>query len=569
MLYNFSKAECEYIRISAKQKFDKVKSNWIECGRWAAPWRTKWLLGQQEGQRVNQHVVDATHIIALRSYVAGFLEGNTSASRPWYRISHQDKEINRFPENRSWLDRFTDRTLYALASSNFYDAAGLFYYDYGTFNTGAYYIEETKRGLHFHNLTPGSYYALNNSQGVADALVREFTLTVKALVEQYGKKVNGRWDWSNFSDRVRKMYEDSNYGFKIDVVTIVRPNHLFNLEKPISGANRQFVSLTYENFSGDGPAILEAGGFGQNVFTSQKCEIFLNVAYSKRKPFMVGKSQSNDNYEYGEAGPTLDSLGLIKSLNKKAISKDIAMDQMLRPPVQGPANLKKSYIATSPGSYVPLDVQSMAQGGLKQVFQTNPAIATINGDVTDMRDQVDKLYYSDYLLYLTRNPKTRTATETNAVVTEQQLIIGPNLQSLNGTHNNPVIEFVMDYVLDNDEYLEDPPEQLQGQFLKTDVISVFAQAQKAADLPAIDRYVGMIQNVGQLQPKVFDKLNLDRLADLYEDRLFLPEGLNNAQSKVDRLRQQAEAQAQRQQAINETIPNLAGAAKNLGIQQKQ
>ncbi len=183
--------------------------------------------------------------------------------------------------------------------------------------------------------------------------------------------------------------------------------------------------------------------------------------------------------------------------------------------------------------------------------------------MTDLRDQVDKFFYGDYLLYLTRNPKTRTATETNAVVQEQQLIIGPFLQSLNWTYNNPVIDFVAEYVLDEDPYLPAIPEGLQGESLRTEFISVFAQAQNAADLPVVDRFVDMCERVGQLQPQIFDKLNLDKLADIYEDRLYLPVGLNNPQTKVDAMREQKQQQMQRQQAMQEAAPAMAGALKDM------
>lgn len=565
---NYSKGQCEYLRLQAKQKFEKSKSTWIECGRWALPHRTRRLLNQNEGERNNFHIVDPTHILALRSYVAGFLEGNTSASRPWYRIAHADPDVSRFPENREWLDKYTRRTLIALSNSNFYNSAGAFYYDFGVFNTGAHYIDELENGLHFHTLTPGSYYCLNNNLGVADILVREFCLTVKALVDTYGIKKNGNWDWSNFSSTVRKMYEDGNYTQKIDVVHIIKPNLDFDPRQPVALMNKQWLSLTYETGGNYGQYYQDGVGSFNTGPDPRDNEKFLKKTASKRKPFIVGRSESSDNYEYGEKGPTLDSLGLIKSLNKKAIGKDLALDQMLKPAVQGPASLKKSYISTAPNSYVPVDAQSMAQGGLKPIFQVNPAIAALNQDADDLRSQVEKLYYADYLLYLTRNPKTRTATETNAVIQEQQLIIGPNLQSLNWTYNNPLIEFVMDYVLDEDPYLEPPPESLQGEFLRTEFISIFAQAQKAADLPTIDRFVGMISNVGQLRPEIFDKLNTDKLADLYEDRLYLPAGLNNPKSKVEALRQQAQMQAQRQQMLQETIPAIAGAAKDVGLNVK-
>lgn len=240
---------------------------------------------------------------------------------------------------------------------------------------------------------------------------------------------------------------------------------------------------------------------------------------------------------------------------------------MLRPPVQGPANLRKSYITTAANSYVPIDPTSYAQGkgnALRSIFEINPAIPQLVNDVEDLRQQVNKLYYADYLLYLTQNPKTRTAEETRAVVQEQQLVIGPNLQSLNATYNIPIIENVADYVLFDDPYMKQfpMPDALGGQFLRPEFISVFAQAQRAADLPAINQYMEMVERVGQINPAIFDKANLDKLADLYEDRLFLPAGLNRPQDEVDAKREAAQVAQQRQQALTETLPAVAKAMKD-------
>jgi hypothetical protein len=561
-----NRSECEYLRTQAKEKFDLIKPVWADVGSWVLPHRTRYILGQQDGQRVNRHIVDGTHILALRSYVAGFLEGNTSATRPWYRTGHADPDRNMIPENKEWLDKFTRRTLITLTNSNFYHAAGIFYYDYGTFNTSAHYIEETPNGLHFHTLLPGSYYCLNNHFGVADVLIRDFSLTVKALVDEYGVKKNGKYDWSNFSTYIKDCYENGNYTIKVNVIQIIKQNKDFDPSKPTGGKNRQWVLIAYENGVAHNNVTNYNGTY--NYEESSSKDKYLRISYSKRKPFIVGRSDSSDNFEFGEKGPSTDALGIIKSLNKKAIGKDKALEKMLEPTIQGPASLKKSYVTNAPNKFVPLDANQMAQGGLKSIHEVNPAVAALNQDVSDLRQQVDKMYYADFLLFLSMNPKTRTATETNAIINEQQMVIGPNLQSLNQTYNTPVVEFVMDYVLDTDPHLPPPPEDLAGEFLRIDFISVFAQAQKAADLPSIDRYIQMVSNVGQLNPKIWDKVNLDKLADLYEDRLYLPAGLNNPQSKVDAMREQAQAQAQRQQAINEMIPNLAGAAKDLGMQQK-
>jgi hypothetical protein len=562
--------KCEYLRQIAKQRFDRCRSSWIECGRWATPHRIKWMNSQTEGERTNMHIVDGTHLLALRSYVAGFLEGNTSASRPWYRFATADPELNMRANCHEWLDRFTQRTFSILSESNFYNAAGQFYYDFGVFNTGAHYIEEVDRRLYFHTLVPGSYYVLNNGYNEAVTMVREFSMTVKAVVETYGKRTaSGGWDWSNISRQTRKLYEDGIYTMPITVVHVCTENPDFNPSGPQALLNRKWVSITYElgatGSSGTEYAALE---LTEGLDEREKGNKFLNVSASRRKPFIVGKSDSGNNFEYGETGPTLMALGIIKSLNKKAISKDMALEQMLKPPLQGPANLKKSYITTAANSYIPLDPHTISKNGLRPVFEVNPAIAALVQDVTDLRQMVDKLYYADFLLYLSMNPKTRTATETENIVREQQLVIGPMLQSLNWTYNIPVVEFVADYVMFDDPVMENwpMPRELAGQYLRPVFISVFAQAQKAADLPVIDRYMAMVGNVGQINPAVWDKVNLDKLCDLYEDRLFLPAGLNRPQDKVDAIREAQQRQQQQQRMLEETLPAVAGAAKDVGLQ---
>jgi hypothetical protein len=562
-----SKQHCEFLRSQAKQRFDRYRSTWCDLLRWGQPHKADWILSQTPGERRNQHIVDPTHVLALRSCVAGFSEGNTSTTRPWTRIDSKDSDRNDNPENKAWLQHFTKRVLSALSYSNFYHAAGNFYYDYHTVNTGAHYFQEHERGFHVHTLIPGSYYVINNAFGEAVVLVREFCLNVKSVVDQYGvKDQNGKVDWSNISSGVKKMYEDGNYSEQIEIVHIIQENPDYDFKNPDALNNRKWLELTYEIGARD-------AGYGDgNAFellaTDKNKDVFLKRFTTKRKPFVVGKS--TEYSEYGLSGPMVDSLGLVKSLNKKALGKDQALEQMLSPALQGPASLRKSYISHAPNTFVPLDSRSMSnKQKLEPIFQINPAIGTLIQDVSDMRQMVDKIFYADFLMYLSKNPKTRTAAETNAIIEEQQRIVGPSLQSLNSTYNVPVLEWVMDYVLFEDPYLEPAPESLQGQALKPDFISIFAQAQKAADLPAIDRYAAMIANVASFDPKILQKINTDKLADLYEDRLYLPSGLNNPQNKVDAMREQAAMEQQRQQALQETIPAMAGAARDVATAQSQ
>lgn len=559
------KGDLEYLRQQAKQRFDKVRSTWIDIGQWVAPHRVRYMLSQTEGERKNNHIVDTTHLTAHRSFVAGHMEGNTSATRPWFKIGTGDMAVDLDPQNKEWLDLFSRYCLRNFARSNFYLASTVAYGDYGTFNTAGYFIEELQDRLHYHVLTPGAYFVLNNGLGEPVVLIVETILTVKALVEEYARKrEGGGYDWSNISSEVKDMYDKGVYGETVMTIRCIKENDDFDPEQPIGGENRRWVSYTYE-LAGNSNEYLPgtAGSPDNNIGFDNKGK-YLRVSYHNYKPFVIPKTASTMNFEYGEVGPSLSALGCIKSLNKKALSKDQAIEQTLRPTLQGPAGLKKSYITTQSNRFIPLDAMSDRNGGLRSVFQVGPEFGVLVQDVGDLRQQVNELYFADYLLYLSRNPKTRTATEAAAVVQEQQLVIGPNLQFLNYSQNVPLVEHIMEYTLDNEPELPPIPSGLAGRFIKPEFISVFAQAQRAADLPQVERYLAMVQQVGQINPQIFDKVNLDKIADIYEDRLYLPAGVNRPQDMVDAKREQAQAMAQRQQQL-EAMTQMSKAAGNVGM----
>lgn len=564
-----SRSRLEYIRHQANEKFDPIRGTMLLCGRTAAPHRVKWLSGEEDGRRNNSHIVDMTHVLALRSFKSGFLEGNTSATRPWSRAETGDRKLDLIPANHEWLDIFTSRIHLALNRSNFYNEAPIGYADFGVFNTVCYYIRELEGRLHFTVMEPGSYKILNDHLGEANILVLERQMSIKTVVDEYGTTKNGKPDWSNFSPMIKDAYEQSNYNFKVDVVTIVMPNKYFRPHDVIGGANRQWVSYTYEVGTSRGTSYASFKQDAGNFYDIGGPEKFLNIKHSKRKPFFIPRANSGNNYEYGEEGPTLWAIGTVNSLNKKAIGKDQALEQMISPTVQGPASLKKSYRTNAPNRFIPLDQaqQSMTNGGIRRVFEINPAIGALIQDVQDLRQMVDKLYFADFLLYLSQNPKTRTATETNAILSEQQLIIGPTLQSLNYTHNDPLWDFVSSWVFDEDNELPEPPPELEGRFIRPHYTSVFAQAQRAADLPQIERYAASLGQIAQLFPQsqIEMKFNTDKYADILADRLYIPAGLNRDQSEVERDRQQAAMQIQQQQMLQETLPAMAGAAKDVGL----
>jgi hypothetical protein len=555
MIAGYTKADFETLHKDAKQRFEEVKHSWLEKLLWTTPARARHLLGTDRERITGYPIFDGTHLLAQRSFVAGFLEGNTSASRPWLRYVHPDKDRNRYAPNREFLDKVTDRALAHLSGSNFYHEAGQFYYDFGGVDTGAHVIKRRGKSVHFYTLYPGSYFIINNAFGDVEILVREFSLTAKALVNRYGKKKDGMYDWSTFSQKVKELYNRTDTITKIECVEIYLRNKDFNPGVALGGSNRQWTSVVYET------GVYSASGFNNQNYepSDRKDPKYLEISYYRRRPFVIGKAQGE---LYGEKGPTTDSIGLIRSLNKKAVSKDIAIEKMLDPTTQGPASIRKSYLTTQARRHIPLDATAAAQGGMKTVYEIPMGLNALVMDVEDMRRQVEKFYYADFLLFLSNNPKTRTATEAQGVMDEQKSVIGPNLQSLNKTYNTIIAEYMLDFVVENDEYIGEIPEDLQGAWIETEFTSPFAQAQKAFDLPQINQFVAQWSQIAQLIPSAWNNININKLAQIYEDRYQLPAGLNNPATEVEAMMKQAQEQQLRMQQM-EALPKAASAAKSM------
>ncbi len=91
------------------------------------------------------------------------------------------------------------------------------------------------------------------------------------------------------------------------------------------------------------------------------------------------------------------------------------------------------------------------------------------------------------------------------------------------------------------------PEELEGQELEIDFISMLAQAQKAVSTGAIERFAGFVGNWAGLDPTVLDKVDRDEGVDQYAEMLGIPPGMVRGDDEVESIRAQRQQELQRQQ----------------------
>lgn len=570
MQYKVSDLEANVSEL--EKEFEYIKPDWIDLLYWSSPHKVEMLLGgEKTGRRNNNHIVNPHHLLSRRAFISGFMEGNTSSTRQWGLFETGDQDLNKDPEVKEFQQLLTRKVFNNLSSSNIYRHLPVTYEDISTVNTSVLYIDELPEGkLHYTPLDAGTYHLENDWKGDAVVLVRKFKLTVRQLVHTYGKKIDGEWNWEVFSKEVKDWYEKGKYSEKVCVVEWCGKNEFFDADDAPAGSNRPWVCLTYESgYEGSGYKTNDrlVDGSGKTTRKEEDNTRFLRIQNRSARPFVAPKNISSNNFAYGQTGCMLDALGVIKSINKKSIVRDTNLDFMSETAIQGMAGLKKSYRSNQAGTHLPMSVyemQQLQQQGQMQLARANgQGYQLLTADSKDLEQLIDRLFYADYLLYMVNNPKTRTAREVDVIEQEKQLIAGPLLQSLDHSLNVPLLEYNADYILRTDPSIV-IPEALAGKSLQVKITSVFAQVQRAADLPQVDKFVQVMSNLAMTtqNPALLDKVNFDKYADIYEDRLYLPAGLNRDQDQVD-------SQRERQQMMREREQQLQQAAVQAGANKDQ
>ncbi len=193
--------------------------------------------------------------------------------------------------------------------------------------------------------------------------------------------------------------------------------------------------------------------------------------------------------------------------------------------------------------------------------------------IMDSREIIKNAFFADLFLAILRNPnKQMTATQVNAINQEQMMMIGPVYERLDYELLDPMIIRTFG-IMDRLGLLPPPPEDLAGQELKIEYISLLAQAQQMVGLEGIDRLTTFVGTVAQIQagagvqPDVLDKIDVHESVDQYARMLGVQASIVRSDESVAAMqmqRQQEQAQAQQMAAMQQMAQSAnqaAGAAR--------
>lgn len=487
---------------------------------------------RNKGNRRHNNIYDSTGTRALRVLSAGLMGGATSPARPWFRMAVDDKEMMKSAAVKQWLADVTQLILTVFQKSNTYRSLHTMYGEMGGFGTGVSLINGSyKDVIRHYPLTTGEYCLAQNWEGEICTLYREFQKTVGELVMEFGRE--------NCSRTVITLFDRNVFDSWVTVIHAIEPR-LNRDPRKQDAKNMEWKSTYFE--LGEDTKILRESGF-------------------KRFPGIAPRWEVAGGDIYGNS-PGMEALGDIKQLQHQNLRLGQAIDKQTNPPIQVPITMLNQKVDTLPGGVSYYDPSS-ANGKIQSAYQVNLDLSHLQMNMNDVRQRIDKAFYTDLFLMLANLDKSgMTATEVAERHEEKLLMLGPVIERLDNEGLNPLVDNAFD-ALAQAGALPPPPPELHGQQLQVVYTSVLAQAQRAVATNGVDRYVGNLGMIAQMKPGVLDKLDEDEWADAYADMLGIAPNLIRPASQVAIIRDQRakQQQAAQQAAMAESASTTA---KNLG-----
>ena len=508
-------------------------SHWQEVTTYLLPRNGRYFVqDRNKGHRRHNSIYDNTGTRALRTLGAGMMAGATSPARPWFRLGTNDPELNRYTPVKLWLDDVTERMQIVFAKSNTYRTLHSMYEELGAFGTaGSIILPDPKTAIHHYPVTIGEYAIATDYQGKVNTMYREFQKTVSEVVREFG--------YNKCSTSVKNLYDRGSLDTWITIIHAIEPRS--DRERDFSkkdNLNMAFKSCYFEQ-GGEGEQTLRESGY-------------------KDFPVVVPRWGLAGGDIYGNS-PGMESLGDIKQLQHEQLRKAQGIDYQTKPPLQVPSYMKNRDVDSLPGGVTFVDGQ---QGKIETAFNVNLNLQHLLMDIQDVRQRINSSFYADLFLMLANATDTRmTATEVAERHEEKLLMLGPVLERLHNELLDPLIDNTFNRMIEAN-LIPPAPEELQGQDLSVEFVSMLAQAQRAIGTNSVDRYVNNLGMVAQMKPEVLDKFDSDVWADSYADMLGVDPKLVVAGEQVARIReeraaaQQAAAQAERQQQAVENAVKL-------------
>jgi hypothetical protein len=527
-----------YLRRHKKlvEKREPMMSIWRDLSKYVNPERFKFSdTDKDAGDNFYSDIYNNRPLLSAETEAAGMMTHHTSPSRPWFRLAlTSPRAASMSAQARAWLAAVERVYSSLLALSNIYNKFFEYLQDLVTPGTAVLFVEEDREdGIRGWVLTCGTYCLAAGANGRVDTLSRELKLTVKQLVERFG--------YDACSPKVREMYDRGELDQERKILHVVEPRTVRDPDK-LDSRNMPWASVWLEMEGGDVEGFLRESGYRTCPFMAARWAVFADDVYGR--------------------SPAMRALGDAKELQKLELDKARIYERIANPSWKGPTELDGRPVDVTPGGFTSLTNSREFE---PSYVPEAKALTELRQDIALCERRIEQAFSVDLFRMLIDDDRRQiTAEEIRAKSQERMLQLGPVLERAGDEWLDPFFDRVFD-IANELRLLPEPPEELQGEDLRVEYISVMASAQKMLGTTSVERLVSFTLGMSEALPEALAKLSPRRIVDAYAAMLGTDPQLlrtdEEVEQEVQARRAAAEQQMMAEQAMMATqgVKNLANA----------
>ena len=503
---------------------------WREVRQYCMPTYSDYL---SEGGARGMNIFDTTAIEARKRLAAGMYNWMAPPDKRWFEIVPQSDELAKDEEVKDYFSEVTKVVSIALANSNWASVLIQALNNLACGLDAVVYCEDggIHTALNFRSFPVETVCYSENSRGRVDTVFREFEMTSRQLVQEFGR--------DDLPDSIRAEGADPRrQDRKHKILHAVFPRQNRDVEL-IDNKNMPFADVYIEL---ETKRVIYESGF-------------------EEYPFAVCRFDKSDNETYGR-GPGIDMLPTIKMLNRMQQAYIIASEHGADPSWLVPdGSLLAKNFDRDPGAVIPYKPD--VNGAKPEMLPVSGATAKEFQDIKEVQNNVKVGFFWDIFDPL-GDLKQITATEAEIRNEGKMIPFAPIAGNLHSELFRVVIHRVFGIVSRRGMLPEPPQKLLEQPDYKIEFVSKIALSIKKIESLGWLQTEASLANIAAAKPDIMDNFDLDEIArDIALVNGSSPKWLVPAKER-DQLRAERAQQMQAQQAAEQLAAGAGALGGNLG-----
>lgn len=477
-----------------------------------------------KGEKRGLKAFDSTARIDLSRFAATMSSLLTPQNERWHKLDAPGQEGH---TEDVYLDDVT-RILFEARYSPTSGFPGQMFEAYesvGAYGTAVMAIMDSGMGIKYRCVPLREVWMEENWQGQIDTVYREYSLTARQAVQQFGDK----------TPEIIRERAGTRPGDRFTFVQKVCPN------AEVKGWRKDFEGMEWASYDicVTSKKTIQRGGY-------------------RKFPFAIARFSTSPGETYGRS-PAMQCLATIKMLNEmkkttlrashKAIDPTLLMDGSLQAFASIPGAVVQGGVVDGKAQVIPLQAGGNIPLSLEMMDRER---ATIH----------DSFFVSLFEI-LAEDRRNMTAQEVMQRAQEKGQLLGPVAGNFEASFLGPLIERELD-ILEMARQLPRMPQSLeeQGGAYEIKYTSPISLAQKAGQGVAALRFIEAVGAVAQYDPNVVNSVDADELLRVIADAQGVKPSILRDKAEVSK--RNAEQQQQNQAAaVLQGADVAANAARSL------